>query len=173
MNTYDTNRLQRFEAGLILLDDYDHGRLENDGNVWNKAVPLEEEDFTAVIDSLRGRFRSPLFGKTRDISVGGIIKQIYQSVGGNDLYSSIEEKAANLLYLLVKNHPFSDGNKRIGATLFLYFLDVNDLLFDAHGRPCFTGESLALLTLLIAESAPEEKPAMIALTVQILIRGRG
>ena len=102
-----------------------------------------------------------LFGKEKDGSFKGSIGNIYQSFGGQDLYLTVEEKAANLLYFVTKNHSFLDGNKRIAATMFLYFLDRNGILFGVHGEKLLDDHTLVALTIMIAESRPEEKEMMI------------
>jgi prophage maintenance system killer protein len=109
-----------------------------------------------------------LFGSERGGSFEGIVKNLYQTFGGKELYSNLESKAAHLLYLTIKDHPFSDGNKRSGAFLFVYFLDMNNYLFRKNGERKINDNALAALALLIAESDPKEKDQMIALITQLL-----
>lgn len=112
---------------------------------------------------------SDLFGNEKDDSFKGTLGAIYQGFGGVEIYPSVEEKAANLLYFIVKNHSFSDGNKRIAAALFLYFLDKCDLLFDENGDKRLADSTLVALTIMIAESKPEEKEAMVSLVMNFLV----
>ena len=120
-----------------------------------------------VIDKLRFNNESSLFALERDTNFKSIINDIYQSFDGNDVYPSIEEKASNLLYLIVKNHAFIDGNKRIAATIFIYFLQVNEILYK-NGMQIIDNNTLASITLLIAESNPKEKEVMIDLIMNFL-----
>jgi death-on-curing family protein len=113
--------------------------------------------------------RSELFGNEKDDSFKGTIGNIYQSFAGQDIYPSIEEKAANLLYIVTKNHSFSDGNKRIAASMFLYFLDRNGLLFNEDGRKLIDDHTLVALTIMIAESRPEEKEMMISVIMNCIV----
>jgi prophage maintenance system killer protein len=112
---------------------------------------------------------SDLFSSERDGSFQGILKTIYQTFGGKELYSSLEEKAAHLLYFIIKDHPFSDGNKRVGAFLFILFLEMNDISRRANGEQKINDNTLVALALLIAESDPKEKKVMVALTTNLLI----
>ena len=111
---------------------------------------------------------SSLFGNEKDDSFKGSIGAIYQTFGGKDVYPSVQEKAANLLYFITKNHSFSDGNKRIAATIFLYFLDKNGLLFENHTKR-MEDNTLVALTIMIAESKPNEKELMVNLVMQFLL----
>ena len=111
---------------------------------------------------------STLFGKEKDDSFKGSIGNIYQCFNGSELYPTLEEKAANLLYFITKNHSFVDGNKRIAATIFLYFLDKNGVLFDGD-KKLIDGHALAALTILIAESKPEEKEIMISVIMNCIV----
>lgn len=123
-----------------------------------------------VIRSMRFGAESGLFGVEKDESFKGSIGNIYQTFGGQDVYPTLEEKAANLLYFVVKNHSFLDGNKRIAATVFLYFLDRNKALF-ADGRKTIGDSTLVAVTVMIAESKPEEKDAMVALVMNFHAMG--
>ena len=121
-----------------------------------------------VISHMRFGSESSLFGVEKDDSFRASIGDIYASFGGQDAYSSTEEKAANLLYFVVKNHSFLDGNKRIAAAIFLYFLDRNNLLYDAHGEKRLQDDVLVAMTIMIAESNAEEKEAMVRLVMNFL-----
>ena len=162
-----------YSAALVLLDDYDHKRLTLAGGTAAPAgFALTYETARAAVDRLAEQpaFRSSLFGREKDQGFKGLLGAIYQSFGGQDLYPTIEEKAAHLLYFVVKNHPFSDGNKRIGAFLFLWFLDAHGLLYLPDGRKRLVDATLVALTLLIAESKPSEKEVMVAVIVNLVNR---
>ena len=120
-----------------------------------------------MIDEMKFGDTSSLFGNEKDDSFKGSIGAIYQSFGGVDLYPSLEEKAAHLLYFITKNHSFSDGNKRIAATMFLYFLNKNDALFR-DGEKTIDDHTLVALTIMIAESKPEEKEMMISVIMNCM-----
>ena len=138
-----------YTKALDLLDDYDHRTLKKiDGNIDERKI--EYKKCINVINKLRFNEGTSLFAVERDKGLESIIGNIYQSFGGQDLYKSIEEKGANFLYLIVKNHVFADGNKRIAATLFIYFLNFYDILYK-NGKPTIDNNTLAALTLLIAE----------------------
>ena len=151
--------VESYSAALDILDDYDHQTLAKPRG--NRATyVLTYDECRSVIDKMKFVSDSDLFGNEKDDSFKGSIGAIYQSFDGKDLYPSLEEKAANLLYFVTKNHSFSDGNKRIAATMFLYFLDKNRALFtDGHKR--IADYTLVALTIMIAESKPEEKEMMV------------
>lgn len=128
---------------------------------------LTYEECRLVIESMRFSAESELFGNEKDDSFKGSIGNIYQSINGNDVYPSLEEKAANLLYFVTKNHSFNDGNKRIAAAISLYFLDKNSSLF-ANGETLIDEYALAALTIMIAESRPEGKEMMISVVMNCL-----
>lgn len=158
--------VQSYTVALDLLDDYDHQRLSApEGEA--AAYVLEYEECRRVIDDMRFGNESDLFGVEKDDSFKGSIGDIYQTFGGQDVYPSLQEKAANLLYFVVKNHSFLDGNKRIAVTMFLYFLDRNGVLFDGK-RKLIDDSTLVAITIMIAESKPEEKDAMVALVMTFL-----
>ena len=161
--------VQSYTLALDLLDDYDHQRLSAPKGDAATYV-LEYDECRRVIDGMRFGNESDLFGVEKDESFKGSIGNIYQSFGGQDVYPSLQEKAANLLYFVVKNHSFLDGNKRIAATMFLYFLDRNGALFDS-GRKLIDDSTLVAITIMIAESKPEEKNAMVALVMNFLSIG--
>jgi len=136
-----------------------------DGNAATYVLTYEE--CRAVIDSMRFGNDSSLFGNEKDDSFKGSIGNIYQSFAGQEMYPTLEEKAANLLYFVTKNHSFSDGNKRIAAAMFLYFLDKNGVLFD-EGKKLIDDHALVALTIMIAESKPEEKEMMISVIMNCM-----
>jgi len=162
--------LHQYVTGLNLLDDFDHKRLDTQGITKRKAIQISVDEFLDVIDKMKGDFASDVFAQPKDESFNSSVNQIYQTFGGNELYPTLEEKAAMLLYLIVKNHSFLDGNKRIGASCFLYFMDKNSLLYDDLGCRIIDDATLFALTLLIAESKPEEMDTIKKVTVSILNR---
>lgn len=163
--------VQSYTTALDLLDDYDHQRLVAPKGQAATYV-LEYEECRRVIDDMRFGNESDLFGAEKDDSFKGSIGNIYQSFDGREIYPSLQEKAANLLYFVVKNHSFLDGNKRIAATMFLYFLDRNGVLFTDDGGKCVDDGMLVAITIMIAESKPEEKDAMVALVMNFLALGK-
>ncbi|MBP5287931.1 MAG: virulence RhuM family protein [Elusimicrobiales bacterium] len=164
--------LEGFSAGLDLLDDYDHKTLDKKGLTQKKVAVIEEKEFLSVIDQMKSEFTSDVFAMPKDSSFSSSVRQIYQSFGGQELYPSLEEKAAMLLYMIVKNHSFADGNKRIGASCFLYFLDKNGILYR-DGSPVIDNKTLFAITLLIAESKPEEMETMRQIALSVLNRKNG
>lgn len=164
--------LHQYVTGLNLLDDFDHKRLDTQGATRRPAIQISVNEFLDVIDKMKGDFASNVFAQPKDESFNSSVNQIYQTFGGTELYPTLEEKAAVLLYLIVKNHSFLDGNKRIGASCFLYFMDKNGLLYDDLNRPLIDDATLFALTLLIAESKPEEMETVRKVTVSILNRNK-
>ena len=158
-----------FSVGLNLLDDFDNQRLDNKGNTKKEAIYISVDEFLDVIQKMKNEFTSEIFGNPKDDSFSSSVNQIYQTFDGKDCYPSIEEKAVNLLYFIVKNHSFSDGNKRIGANCFLYFLKKNNLLYK-RDKPIIDNATLATITLLIAESKPDEKETVKQIAISILNR---
>ena len=155
-----------YSKALDLLDDYDHKTLKKvKGNIDERQIKYE--DCINIINKLRFNEESSLFAVERDKGLESIIGNIYQGFAGQDIYKSIEEKAANFLYLIVKNHVFTDGNKRIAATLFIYFLNYYGILYK-NGKQLIDNNTLAALTLLIAESNPKEKEVIIDLVMNFL-----
>lgn len=155
-----------YSKALDLLDDYDHRTLKKiKGNIDERRI--EYNECIEVINKLRFNEESSLFAIERDNGLESIIGNIYQSFAGQDVYKSIEEKGANFLYLIVKNHVFTDGNKRIAATLFIYFLNYYNILYK-NGKKTIDNNTLAALTLLIAESNPKEKEVIIDLVMNFL-----
>ena len=158
--------IEKYSNALDLLDSYDHQNMTRPkGN--EATYVLQYEECMEVIQSMRFGDESDLFGKEKDDSFKGSIGNIYQSFGGVDIYESLEEKAANLLYFVTKNHSFFDGNKRIAATMFLYFLDKNNALF-IDGKKKIEDSTLVALTIMIAESRPEEKEMMISVIMNCM-----
>ena len=170
-NALDTKQvlsvIEKYNTALDMLDDYDHQTMKKpEGNIPVYTVTYEE--CRSIIDEMKYGNDSTLFGNEKDDSFKGSIGAIYQSFGGQDVYPTLEEKAANLLYFVVKNHSFSDGNKRIAAAMFLYFLDRNNaLLID--GKKTIADYTLVALTIMIAESKPEEKEMMINVIMNCMI----
>ena len=155
-----------YSKALDLLDDYDHRTLKKvKGNIDERKI--EYSEYINIINKLRFNEESSLFAVERNRGLESIIGNIYQSFGGQDVYKSIEEKAANFLYLIVKNHVFADGNKRIAATLFIYFLNFYGILYK-NGKQVIDNNTLTALTLLIAESNPKEKEIIIDLVMNFL-----
>lgn len=158
--------IERYSAALDMLDDYDHERLEKpDGT--EDAYKLSYEECKLLISKMRFSAESDLFGNEKDDSFKGSIGNIYSTFAGVDLYPSVEEKAANLLYFITKNHSFSDGNKRIAGAVFLYFLDKNGLLFSGEEK-IIADHTLVAIIVMIAESKPEEKDTMVKLVMNFL-----
>lgn len=158
--------VERYGRALELLDEYDHQNMKRpEGN--DAIYVLTYEECRAVIDSMKFSAESSLFGNEKDDSFKGSIGNIYQSFGGVEIYPTLEEKAANLLYFITKNHSFSDGNKRIAAALFLYFLDKNGVLFR-EGVKRIDDHTLVAMTIMIAESKPEEKEMMVSVVMNCI-----
>lgn len=159
--------IEKYSNALDLLDSYDHQNMTRPKG--NRATyVLSYEECIEVIQSMRFGDESDLFGREKDDSFKGSIGNIYQSFGGVDIYDSLEEKAANLLYFVTKNHSFFDGNKRIAATMFLYFLDKNAALF-VDGKKKIEDSTLVALTIMIAESRPEEKEMMVSVVMNCML----
>lgn len=159
------NVIETYANALSLLDDYDHGLLSKPEGT-NSIYRLSYQECRELIDKMK--FDSDVFGVEKEEGkLNGILAAVYQNVFGQELYPSIEEKAANLLYFLIKDHPFADGCKRIGATIFLEFLNKNNHLI-IEGTPIISNSALVAITLMIAESRPEEKETMISLVMNFL-----
>lgn len=158
--------IEKYSTALDLLDAYDHQNMQRPkGNL--ATYVLSYEECMDVIASMRFGDESDIFGKEKDGSFKGSIGNIYQSFGGQDVYPTLEEKAAHLLYFVTKNHSFWDGNKRIAATMFLYFLDRNGVLF-VDGEKTIDDHTLVALTIMIAESRPEEMEMMITVIMNCM-----
>ena len=158
-----------YTYALDTLDNYDYERLTIDKTTKEEPFHATYENAMEAINGLRDKFGgSALFGNEKDDSFKSSIGQIYQTFGGEELYPSVEEKAAMLLYLVTKNHSFSDGNKRIAATMFLWFLNNNGILYRADGSKRIADNTLVALTLMIAESKTEEKDVMVKVVVNLI-----
>ena len=158
-----------YTYALDTLDNYDYERLTIDKTTKEEPFHATYENAMETINGLREKFgSSALFGNEKDDSFKSSIGQIYQTFGGEELYPSVEEKAAMLLYLVTKNHSFSDGNKRIAATLFLWFLNNNHILYRKDGSKRIADNTLVALTLMIAESKTEEKDVMVKVVVNLI-----
>ena len=158
-----------YTYGLDTLDKYDYQQLEVDSTTPTEEFRATYEEAMEAIHLLQEKFgSSDLFGNEKDQSFKSSINTIYQTFGGEELYPSIEEKAAMLFYLVVKNHSFSDGNKRIAAFLFLWFLEKNGILYKSDGSKLIGNNTLVALTLMIAESRTEEKDVMVKVVINLI-----
>ena len=162
--------LDNFAKGLDLLDNFDHKTLDVKGSTQKEAVIIPVKEFLSVINKMKSEFASDVFANPKDDSFESSVNQIYQTFGGNDCYPTLEEKAAMLLYLITKNHSFSDGNKRIAASCFLYFLEKNGILYK-NNLPIIDNGTLFALTILIAESNPKEMETMKQIVISVLNQG--
>ena len=163
------NVVTDYTYALDTLDNYDYQRLAISDTEGTERFHATYENAMEAIHSLKEKFgESWLFGNEKDDSFKSSIGQIYQTFGGEELYPSVEEKAAMLLYLVTKNHSFSDGNKRIAATLFLWFMDRNGILYTPEGHKRIADNTLVALTLMIAESRTEEKDVMVKVVVNLI-----
>ncbi|MBV8253262.1 MAG: virulence protein RhuM/Fic/DOC family protein [Chitinophaga sp.] len=158
-----------YTYALDLLDQYDHNRLKISSITSEGIFEISYQTAKDAIEGLRNKFGgSKLFGNEKDHSFRGALAAIYQTFDGKYLYPSVEEKAANLLYFVIKDHSFSDGNKRIAAFLFVWFMEKNDLLYHKDGTKKIADNALVALTLMIAESKPDEKDVMIKVVVNLI-----
>lgn len=158
-----------YSYALDILDKYDHHQLRIEGTTSTSLFTINYVDARKAIIDLKDKFGgSSLFGNEKDQSFRSSIATIYQTFGGLDLYPSVEEKAANLLYFVIKNHSFSDGNKRIAAYLFVWFLDKNNILYRKDGSKRIADNALVALTLMIAESKSDEKEMMVKVIVNLI-----
>lgn len=161
--------ISEYSYALEILDRYDYQTLKIENTSGKEVYRLTYEEAIKQIELVKRTYgNSQLFGQEKDNSFKSSVATIYQTFEGADLYPSIEEKAANLLYFIVKNHSFSDGNKRIAAFIFLYFLEKNGLLFTESGKKRIADNALVALTLMIAVSKPEEKETMIKVIVNLI-----
>ena len=160
--------IQEYSKALELLDNYDHQVVTKPEGLKKDTYQLTYEECRELIASMSFGSSSTIFGREKSKGVlKGIIDSVYQSAFGEDAYPTVEEKAANLLYFIVKDHPFIDGCKRIAASIFIYFLNQNDLLFR-DGEKIISDSSLVAITLLLAESKPEEKEIMVNVIMNFL-----
>ncbi len=162
--------IEKYNCALDMLDEYDHQTMRKPKGSKASYV-LTYDECRKVIDEMKFAAESELFGNEKDDSFKGSIANIYQEFSGVEIYPSLEEKAANLLYFVTKNHSFSDGNKRIAAAMFLYFLDMNGALFhdEAKTEKAIADQTLAALTIMIAESNPDEKEMMIKVIMNCIV----
>lgn len=168
----DTTVLETFAKGLSLLDDYDHEQLDTKGLTTKKVDYPSLADYQGLINQMLNEFDSDVFGKEKDKSFESSVAQIEKGFENDDFYPSIEEKATMLLYLVVKNHSFVDGNKRIAAACFLKFLEQNNMLFNSQEQTIISNDTLASLTLFIASSKPEEMKTVTRLVISVLNRSQ-
>jgi prophage maintenance system killer protein len=174
LNTNDTQGLihviSQYSKALDILDDYDHQRLKIPESKHDEIFKIGYDEAKKAIEELGKQTKfEGLFGKEKDDSFKGSLNAIYQTFDGKDLYPSIEEKAAHLLYFVVKNHSFTDGNKRIAAFLFVWFLERNKLILNQKGLRRISDNTLVALTLMIAESHPNDKDMMVRVVVNLLV----
>lgn len=158
-----------YAYALATLDRYDHGTLAIEGTTRQALHVIGYDEGIRIVNAMKGDFNG-LFGLEKDQGFKSALGAIYQTFGGEELYPSVEEKGANLLYFVVKNHAFSDGNKRIAAALFIYFLGMNGILYHADCSKRLADNALVALTLLIAESRPEEKETIVKVIVNLINR---
>lgn len=158
-----------YAYALNLLDRYDHGTLAIENTTRQALHVIDYDEAIGIVASMQGEFDG-LFGIEKDQGFKSALGAIYQTFDGEELYPSIEEKGANLLYFVVKNHAFSDGNKRIAAALFIYFLGMNAILYRPDGSKRLADNALVALTLLIVESRPEEKETIVKVIVNLINR---
>lgn len=164
--------LHQFRLALKLIDDYDNGSLDDKGKHAGKAIYPAIEEYMRLIEKMHSEVCSGIFGLAKDDSFYSAVNQIEQKIENKYVYPTIEEKAAMLLYLIVKNHAFIDGNKRIAAACFLFFLERNGLLKSQANRVIISNETLASLTIFVAASQPDEMETVKKLIISILNRGR-
>ena len=167
-NEKDFLIIQEYSKALELLDNYDHQVVIKQEGLKKDTYQLTYEECRELIASMSFGASSTIFGREKsEEALKGIVDSIYQSAFGEDAYPTVEEKAANLLYFIVKDHPFIDGCKRIAASIFIYFLNQNNLLFR-NGEKIISESSLVAITLLLAESKPEEKEMMVKVVMNFL-----
>ena len=160
--------IQEYSKALELLDNYDHQVVTKPEGLKKDTYQLTYEECRELIASMSFGLSSTIFGHEKsEGALKGIIDSVYQSAFGEDAYPTVEEKAANLLYFIVKDHPFIDGCKRIAASIFIYFLNQNNLLFR-NGEKIISDSSLVAITLLLTESKPEEREMMVKLVMNFL-----
>lgn len=160
-----------YSFALDILDDYDHQKVAVPAAMPGAVKPLVYQEARRIVDHLCKKYgASNLFGREKDDSLKGALGAVMQTFDGKEVYSGIDEKAANLLYFLIKDHPFVDGNKRIGAALFLWFLEKNNALYSADGAKRISDSALVAMTLLIAESQPREKDILTRVLINLISR---
>jgi prophage maintenance system killer protein len=162
--------VSEYAYALDLLDDYDHQRVAIRKTSRRKAKPVSYDEVLSLVEQMRTHFGdSAVFGREKDESLHSSLNAVMQGFNGKDLYPSVEEKAAHLLYFLVKNHSFVDGNKRIAAATFLRFAEKNKLIFDKEGQKRIADNALVAMTLMIAESKPKEKEVITAMVTNLIV----
>ena len=158
-----------YARALDILDDYDHQRVRLGAVRRGEARGIDYDEAIAIVAQLRTTYGgSELFGREKDASLRGSLGAVMQAFDGADVYPSLEEKAAHLLYFLVKNHSFVDGNKRIGAALFLWFMEKNGMLYRPDGAKRVADNALVAITLMIAESAPDQREILTRIIVELI-----
>lgn len=160
--------ISEYSYALDLLDSYDHQNVKISRTTDGESYILSYEEAMLVIEKMKNEFATDLFGREKDESFKGSLGAIYQTAFEQDLYPSIEEKASNLLYFIVKNHSFLDGNKRIAAAIFLYFMNANGILYKKDGSKKIGDNTLVAMTLMIAESKPSEKDLIVKVLVNLI-----
>ena len=159
--------IEDYNIALTLLDDYDHQCMKRpEGHKATYVITYDE--CRSIIDMMNFKNESELFGNEKDDSFKGSIGNIYQTFNGEDVYPTLEEKSANLLYFVTKNHSFSDGNNRIAAAIFIYFLYKNEVLYDGNGNKKLSDYALAALTIMVAESRVEDKEMMVTIIMNCI-----
>ena len=160
--------ISKYSYALNILDSYDHQNLEMNKTTKIESYNLTYDEVIDIINEMKNEFTTDLFGKEKDQSLKASLGAIYQTAFGEDVYPSIEEKAANLLYFMVKNHSFIDGNKRIAAAVFVYFMNANNFLYNKNGSKKIANNTLVAITLMIAESNPNEKNLIVKVLVNLI-----
>jgi prophage maintenance system killer protein len=164
--------ISHYSKALDILDDYDHKKLSTPKGITTLKYELTYKDAINIISEMSKSFKSStLFGREKDKGFKSSLGALYQTFNGNDVYPTVQEKAANLIYFVVKNHSFTDGNKRIAAALFIYFLQRNDILLKKDGMPHIDNNSLVALTLMIAASKSDtsEKENIVKVILNLLV----
>lgn len=162
------NMISQYSYALQILDDYDH-QIFHKGNVTlEESYNLSYEESMKIINLMKDKFSTNLFGREKDDSFKSSLGAIYQTAFEEEVYPSIEEKAANLLYFIVKNHSFLDGNKRIAAAIFIYFMQKNSILFRKDGSKKIADNTLVAITLMVAESKPNEKDLIVSILINLI-----
>ncbi|MBP7244928.1 MAG: virulence protein RhuM/Fic/DOC family protein [Bacteroidia bacterium] len=172
VNVSDSKSLRIFAKGLTLLEDFDNELLDQSSRTEAKIKYPKLKDYFHLINKMQLSINSKVFAKPKDSSFESSVRLIEQSFNGKEFYIGLEEKAAMLLYLIVKNHSFVDGNKRIGAACFLFFLERNNLLVNKFQQPILSNDALASLTLFVASSRPDEMGTVKKLIISILNRNQ-
>jgi len=160
--------IKEYEHALDLLDRYDHRSFKLDKVTKKEVNKVTVEEVYMIINEMRIEFSTDLFGVEKECSFLNSIENVYQSAFGEDIYPSLEEKASNLLYFLIKNHIFIDGNKRIAVATFVYFMKKNEMYLNSHGTKRISDETLVAIALLVAESDPMGKEIIIKLVVNLI-----